>query len=124
MERVNELIRQEISELVQRQVRDPRIPGLISVTDVRVSPDLGHAYVYISALGSDVERAAALNGLRQASGFIRRELRSRVDLRKVPELDFRLDEAMQQGLRINELLREVGIDADTGEGADSGNQST
>lgn len=123
MERVNELIRQEISELVQRQVRDPRIPGLVSVTDVRVSPDLGHAVVYVSAPGTDAERAAALGGLRHSSGFIKRELRSRINLRKVPDLDFRLDEAIQQGLRINDLLREAGLEADIEPDVDAQDQS-
>jgi ribosome-binding factor A len=108
IERVNELLREELSRLVLLEVRDPRAAGLISITGVATSPDLRHATVYFSMLGSDAEQANALAALRQAAGFLRRRLSDRVDLRLVPELDFRVDPAIQAGARIDQLLAEIG----------------
>ncbi|GIW05298.1 MAG: ribosome-binding factor A [Dehalococcoidia bacterium] len=108
IERVNELLREELSQLVLLELRDPRASGLISITGVATSPDLRHATVYFSTLGGDVERAGALAALRQAAGFLRRRLGGRVDLRVIPELDFRIDPSVQAGARIDELLAEIG----------------
>jgi ribosome-binding factor A len=108
IERVNELLREELSQVILLELRDPRASGLISVTGVATSPDLRHATVYFSTLGGDAERAGALAALRQAAGFLRHRLNDRVKLRIIPELEFRIDPAVQAGARIDELLAEIG----------------
>lgn len=107
MERVNELLRSEISELIARNLKDPRISGTISVTEVQTSSDLRHARVYVSILGSEEQRRESLAALQHAAGFFRRELGERLSLRRTPELDIRLDESLERGDRIMRLLREL-----------------
>jgi len=107
IERVNELLRAEISELVQRHLKDPRLGSLVSVTEVVTSPDLRHAKVFISVLGTPEERAEAVKGLEAAAGFLRHELASRLDLRHIPVLSFREDASIERGARVLQLLKEV-----------------
>ena len=106
--RLNELIRQELAELLRREMRDPRLAALISVTEVDTSPDLALSHVYVSVLGTDDETTQALRALRHASGYLRRELGDRLRLRRVPTLDFRLDPSLARGARVMELLRQIG----------------
>jgi len=107
MERINELIRDEISDLIRREMRDPRLIGLISVTDVETSPDLRYAKVYVSVLASDKERDDAIRALKKASGFLRKELGGRLNLRRTPQLNFCLDVSLERGARIMELIRQI-----------------
>ena len=100
---VAELLHQEISLLIQRQVRDPRL-SLVTVTDVDVTPDLRLAHIYVSVMGGDDEVKQALAGLKSATGFFRHELGSALSLRFIPELSFRLDKSLEQGLHIDQLL--------------------
>lgn len=83
-ERVSELIREEISELIRREVRDPRLSGLISVTEVVTSPDLRHARVFVSVMGTEEEKRQVEKGLAAASGFLRKGLGERLSLRYTP----------------------------------------
>lgn len=109
-ERVGELIRDEISELLRRQTRDPRLSGnsVISITQVELTDDLRFARVYVSILGeSEEENREAFGSLVCAAGFFRRELGQRLSLRYVPEISFRLDTSIQQGNRIIQLLKEI-----------------
>jgi ribosome-binding factor A len=103
---VADLIQEEISDLVTRKMRDPRAEG-VTVTDVKVSPDLRYADIYITKLGSEEELHQALEGLTAASGYLRRELASRIDLRFVPELRFHPDRSWERGARIDALLEEI-----------------
>jgi ribosome-binding factor A len=105
-ERIAEEIRHEVSGMIAGELKDPRIAGLVTVTEVRVSPDLRHARVYVSVLGTDAEHASTLAGLNAAAGFIRSELSRRLLLRRSPEMHFVLDTSGPQGERIEELLRE------------------
>lgn len=105
-QKVADLIQEEISDLVTRKMRDPRAEG-VTVTDVKVSPDLRYADIYITKLGSEEELRQALEGLTAASGYLRRELASRIDLRFVPELRFHLDRSWERGARIDALLEEI-----------------
>lgn len=105
-EKVEEFIKEELSQILQREVRDPRI-GFVSVTDVEVSPDLRHARIFVSVLGADEEKAATMEGLASASGYIRRALGQRLQMRFTPELSFRLDESIERGSRVMKLLGEV-----------------
>jgi ribosome-binding factor A len=105
-QRVAELIREEIATILTRKVSDPRV-AMVSVTDVQVSPDLQIARVFVSAIGDDDARQLAMKGLDRAKPFIRHELATRVELRQVPELVFRLDEAVERGARVENLLRQI-----------------
>ncbi len=114
-QRVGDLLRAEISEIVRTKMRDPRI-GFLTVTDVNVSRDLRHASVFVSVLGGETEGAAVLGVLNRAAGFVRCELGSRVDLKHVPELRFKVDNSAQHAVRIAEVLKEI-LDTPSGENA-------
>lgn len=106
--RVNELLRAEISDLILREVKDPRVgEGMVTITEVRVSPDLRHATVFVSHLGTEEERAHALDGLQRAAPFMHRELVHRLKMRTVPELVFRFDPSIERGARLSDLIRKV-----------------
>jgi ribosome-binding factor A len=106
--RVNELLRAEISELILREVKDPRVAeGLVTITEIRVSPDLRHATVFVSHLGTEEERQHALEGLQHAAPFLHRELMHRLKMRNVPELVFRFDPSIERGARLSDLIRKV-----------------
>jgi len=100
---VAELLHEELSLLIQRRARDPRL-GFVTVTGVEMSPDLRIAHVYVSVLGSDDDVKQSLQGLRHAAGFFRRELGASLSLRYLPELNFRSDDSLARGLRIDQLL--------------------
>lgn len=125
--RINEQLRQEISLLVRTEVKDPRV-RLVTITDVVASPELDHARVYITTLGEEDDKAAALSGLRSASAFIRGELGRRLHIRRVPELRFEIDRKLENAQRIESLLREAlptepeGEFPETEEGAESGEE--
>ncbi len=106
-ERVGELIREEISELLRREVRDPRLTGFISVTEVVTSPDLRHAKVYVSIMGTEEEKIQVEKGLAAASGFIRKNLGERLSLRYTPELSFHRDDSIERGSHLLQLIKEV-----------------
>ena len=105
--RVNDLLRTEISDLV-RQAKDPRLGHLVSITEVETSPDLRHAKVFISIMGTSEEKDEVLRGLSAASGFFRHELGMRLTLRRVPELTFHLDDSIERGSRVLQLLDQLG----------------
>jgi len=105
-ERLNEQLRREISDILRRDVRDPRV-GIPTVTRAEVTPDLWMARVFVR-VGVETDRAPALEGLQAAAPFIRRELSARLKVRRVPELQFELDKTLEHASRIEELLREVG----------------
>jgi ribosome-binding factor A len=107
IERVNQLIRQEISELLRREVKDPRLDNLVSITQVDTSADLKYAKVFVSRMVSEEEKTEILNTLIAASGFLHNELIKRLTLRHVPELDFRWDDSIEKGARILELIDKV-----------------
>jgi ribosome-binding factor A len=106
-ERINDLLREEISELVQRELKDPRLGGLVSITEVDISPDLRNAKVYVSVLGTKEERDDTFRGLRAAGHFMQRELRKRLTIRRIPELSFHHDTSIEEGARVLALLNET-----------------
>jgi ribosome-binding factor A len=110
-ERINDLLREEISDLLHRGVKDPRVGGLVTITDVDVSPDLRRAKVFVSVMGTDEEKASTLQALGAATHFVRRELRKRLTIRRTPELTFLPDDSLERGARILELLEEVREDS-------------
>jgi ribosome-binding factor A len=118
-DRIDELLRQEISKALEREVTDPRI-GFVTVTDVETAPDLSRAKVWVSIIGSDEEQKTTLNALRSAMPFIRHSLNTKIRIRRIPELDVRLDESVQRGSRVLQIINDLnaGIDpeAEAGKG--------
>ena len=97
-------IKRELAEIIRNDMNDPRVTALVSVTHVEVSSDMGLATVFLSCLGTAEEQDKTFKAFRQAGGFIRGELAKRLKLRAMPELSFKLDQSIQIGARINELI--------------------
>jgi ribosome-binding factor A len=106
MQRVGDLLRREISDIMRRRMKDPRL-GFLTVTLVEVSPDLRYAKVYVSSPGPREELIDRVRILSGASGFIRSELFKRVTLKFIPELSFREDRSIEHSVRISKVLREL-----------------
>jgi ribosome-binding factor A len=107
VDRIEEQLRIEISEIIEREIHDPRV-GLATVTGVRISSDLRHARIFITALGNDEEHKRTIQGLTSAAGYIRHALSKRLHhLKRIPELIFEYDESVEQSLRIAKLLDEI-----------------
>jgi len=106
LERVNQLIKEEISQVLQRELKDPRL-GFVTVTDVEVSKDLRTAKVYVSVFGTEAEWRASLAALESAKGFIRNWLRQHLTLRIIPMLAFRPDRSIAHAASIQQLLTEL-----------------
>jgi ribosome-binding factor A len=105
-DRVDQLLREEIGQIITREVADPRI-GFATVTRVETTPDLRHAKVWVSVIGQPAEREAALAALRHAMPFVRHELGSRLRIRRIPDLHVQLDDTAERGTRILQLLSEL-----------------
>jgi ribosome-binding factor A len=103
MRRVNEAVREVVSVRIAEGLRDPRI-GFVTVTAVETSPDLRHARVYVSVLGSEEERAASLAGLESAHGVLQQAVAGELRMKRTPTLQFVFDESIDRGMRITELL--------------------
>lgn len=106
---VGELLREELTDIIRRDVKDPRV-GFMSITQVEVPTDLRSARVFVSVLGTEEERSATLTALRSAAGYIRRQLKPRLRMRQIPELDFRDDRSMEHAQQIAETLRQLDQD--------------
>lgn len=106
LDRVNQLIKEEISTLIMRELKDPRL-GFVTVTAVETSKDLRSAKVFVSVLGSEEQWVSSLKALASARGFVRNWLRQHLDLRITPELQFRADRSMEHAARIQQILAEL-----------------
>lgn len=104
--RVAEQIKKELGEIFQKQLKDPRI-GFATVTDVEVTGDLQQATVYVSILGNEEQKRETMVGLEKAKGFIRTEIGKRLSLRHTPEVIFKLDESIERGTRIAQILKQL-----------------
>lgn len=107
VERVNQLIREGICEVLQRQIRDPRLDSLVTITEVATSPDLKYAKVFVSIIGSEEEKVSALQALTKASGFFYRELQQHLTLHPMPELSFCRDDSIEHGAHLLQLIEQV-----------------
>ena len=115
-ERLSEQVRRELSELIRREIKDPRV-GMVSITDVRVSRDLSHAKVYITRIGAPEDRDPAVQALNHAAGFLKRELGRSMHVRSVPNLRFQYDTAVEEGARMETLIdRAIASDAHVASG--------
>lgn len=103
--RVAEQIQRELAELIRLEIKDPRV-GMITLTDVEVAPDYGHARVFFTLLGNSEQIAAATAGLNHAAGFLRRVLGQRIRLRGIPQLHFIYDDSVERGMRLSKLIDE------------------
>ncbi len=119
-DRVAEAIREAVATFLAEGVKDPRITGLVTVTGAQASRDLRHAKVFVSVLGSAVERAATLEGLRSLAGYLRAHLGRDLRLRLAPEISFHLDDSIAYAARIESLLGSVRADPASGTGTESG----
>ena len=106
-ERIGEEIAHEINAMLAGELKDPRLEGMVVVSEVRVQPDMKHARVFINMQGSAKEQSDAIKALEHAAGFIRRELIERLQLRRLPELHFTLDHSQEYTERIDQLLKEM-----------------
>jgi ribosome-binding factor A len=106
-DRVGDEIQRVIADIIQSEIKDPRLPPLVSVTEVRASRDLSHANIYISVLGDAKVKKDCAEALRSASGFIRREMTARIRLRIAPELHFVIDDSIARGIRMSQLIDEA-----------------
>jgi ribosome-binding factor A len=104
-DRVNELLREEISGVVRDELRDPRIGGLVSITRVDVSPDLRRANAWVSVLGTEAERAGTMAALESARPFVRKQLSRRLSLRVTPDVQFVRDPSLEEGQAMTDLMR-------------------
>ena len=103
MRRVDEAVRQVLGDALAQDLKDPRI-GFVTVTDVETSPDLSHARVFVSVLGDAEQRAATLDGLASAHGFLQRRISAELHLKHTPTLAFSYDETTDRALRVGELI--------------------
>ena len=107
--RINGEVMKELSLIIRQEIKDPRIHMMTSVTAAEVAPDLKTCKAYISVLGSDQEKKDTIIGLRSAEGYIRRQLAHRLNLRNTPEIQFRLDESIEYGAHMSQLIDQVKV---------------
>ena len=106
MGRIDEEYRKELSQIIGFELKNSSITGMISVTKVKVTPDLKYAKVYVSIFNSKNIKET-MEGLKKSSGFIRTELAKRINLRNTPELIFEIDDSMEYGAKIDSILKEI-----------------
>ncbi|EKU50489.1 30S ribosome-binding factor RbfA [Staphylococcus massiliensis] len=105
-ERVGQQMMQELMDIINNEVKDPRI-GFLTITDVRVTSDLSQAKVFLTVLGSEKEREDTFKGLEKAKGFLKSEIGNRLSLRIVPELEFEYDESIEYGNKIEKMIQDL-----------------
>ncbi len=106
-DRVGDEMKRIIADLVQNEIKDPRLPAMVSILEVRASRDLSHANVYVSVLGGEQEKKDCSAALHSAAGFIRREIAARIRLRMAPEIHFIFDDSIERGIRMSRLIDEA-----------------
>ncbi|VYT73541.1 30S ribosome-binding factor RbfA [Clostridium tertium] len=106
--RINEEVKREISVIIRDEIKDPRMKSMVSITSVKVSKDLRYAKVYVSIFGKDEEeKNETFAALKSASGYIRREIGQRINLRNTPQILFELDDSITYSMKIEELIEKV-----------------
>jgi len=105
--RISEEIKRELSNIIRNDLKDPRIPILLSITDVEVTKDLKYSTVYVSILGNEEEKSNALEGLKRAAGYIRKEIGNRVQIRYTPQFTFKLDNSIEDGMIMDKLINDT-----------------
>jgi ribosome-binding factor A len=111
-ERLNQQIQTELSDLLRKHVNDPRLSGMISITGVEISKDFRDAKIYVSAMGDTANRDEILKGFNSASGFLRRELAHRLNIRVTPLLEFYFDDSIERAVNLVNLIERVAASED------------
>jgi ribosome-binding factor A len=106
-ERIRKTLMKEISDIIQRHVKDPRISGIVSVTDIDLSNDYGYAKIYVSVYGTEEQKESTIEALQDSAPRIRSEVGKRIRLRHTPELEFIRDDSLERGSRITELINKI-----------------
>ena len=114
LSRIEEELKREISNIINYELSNSNITGMVSVTKIKVSPDLSRARVFVTMLNSNKKNTLA--ALKKSAGYIRREIAHRVNLRTTPELIFEFDESIEYGARIDNILKEIIKDVNPNEG--------
>lgn len=112
IERVNHLLRLELSELLKCHIKDPRLSELVGITEVETSSDLKYARVFVSCICAEDEKREIMKAFASAAGFLRSEIAKRMKMRRVPELSFHWDDSIERGARISELMQQVKAERD------------
>ena len=107
--RINDEIKKELSQILRSELKDPRIGAMVSVMKVETTTDLKFCKVAVSVLGSEEEKKSVMEGIRSASGFIRRMVAERINLRSTPEFTFTLDDSLEYSFKINKILSDLDI---------------
>jgi ribosome-binding factor A len=110
LDRINGQLRQELSQLISRQIKDPRIAGVVTITQVKTASDLRTARVFVSVLGDQATQHSTLEGIQSASTFLRRELRDRLSLRYVPFMRFELDQSIEDADNLLRIIDQLRVD--------------
>jgi ribosome-binding factor A len=105
--RINEEIRRELSNIIQNEIKDPRLTAMVSITRVDVTKDLRYAKVYVSLFGKDDEKINTLSALKSSAGFMRKEIGHRINLRYTPELIIELDNSIEHGMHMDALFQSI-----------------
>ena len=105
--RIAEQIQRELAEVIRTELKDPRVTGFITITDVEVSQDQSHAKVFFTILGDEGKVDETAAGLKRAAGFLRTQLAQRMQLRTVPTLDFKYDASVERGMKLSRLIDEA-----------------
>ena len=105
--RIAEQIQRELADLIRLELKDPRVPQLLTVTDVEVSADQSHAKVFFTLLGDERQIADTTEGLARAAGFLRTQLAQRMKLRTIPQLEFKYDVSVERGMKLSRLIDEA-----------------
>lgn len=113
LSKLSEQIKKEISSIIQNEIKDPRVPMLTSVVAVEVTRDLRYAKVYVSVFGDEDKKSECIDGLKSASGYIRKEVGSRMNIRYIPELIFEIDRSIEYGMHIDKVIKEMKKSNDT-----------
>ena len=106
-QKLGDLIQRELAELIRLELKDPRVTGMVTITDVEVSLDQSHAKVFFTLLGDAGKIEETTAGLKRAAGFLRSQLAQRLRLRTIPQLDFRYDASVERGIRLTRLIDEA-----------------
>jgi ribosome-binding factor A len=118
-ERIADLIHREVSEMLQKSIKDPRI-GFVTITRVQVSDDCRQSRIYYSVMGTPEEQEASLKGLQSARGFIRKELGHRLQLRYAPDVLFQFDPSIEYSIRLEEIFQKLHEDEESAEHEENG----
>jgi ribosome-binding factor A len=106
-DRLRKALIREVSDLLQRTIKDPRVSGIVSVTDVEISSDCRHAKIFVSVFGSEEEQKSTMEALESSTGFVRSEIGKRIPMRFTPELKFKIDNSLERGARVTSILDKI-----------------